>query len=214
MAVKPGWVEYPNLYFAIVAQSGLGKSPSTRAVMAPLKKTDQEWFREYETQKSAYDEEIKSRKNLSKEERASLGADPDPPIRRRILMNDTTPEALLRAFQHNPRGLLWFRDELGGLILNLDRFANQKGGTKSLLMEGYDSEGVNIDRVNDSACIPHVCLSLFGTIQPEFIPHVFSDLDASMGFLPRFILITADRKKPALWIDRGILSLLMRCWPN
>lgn len=71
-------------------------------------------------------------------------------------------------------------------------------------MEGYDNEGVNIDRVNDSILIPHVCLSLFGTIQPEFVPHVFSDLDASMGFLPRFFLITANRAEPAYWVEQGI----------
>ena len=33
---------------------------------------------------------------------------------------------------------------------------------------------------------------------------MFSDLHASMGFLPRFIFVIANRTRPALWTDQGV----------
>jgi DNA polymerase I-like protein with 3'-5' exonuclease and polymerase domains len=204
--IKPGWVEYSNLYFALIGKSGLGKSPPTRAVQDPLTRKNTEWFREYELEYENWENEITLRRNLPKEDKVSLGPNPKPPARRRILMNDSTPEALIQAFKDNPRGLLWTRDELAGLILNLDRYAGQKGDTKSLLMEGYDCGHYSYDRVKNSIYIPSLCLSIYGNIQPENMPRVFSDLDASMGFLPRFIFIVANRNRPATWTDQGVTT--------
>ena len=209
ISIKSGWVEYPNLYFALIGRSGLGKSPPTRAVQYPLIRKNTEWYRQYELEYEKWENEIAHRRNLSREEKSSLGPNPKPPARKRILMNDSTPEALIQAFQNNPRGLLWTRDELAGLILNLDRYAGQKGDTKSLLMEGYDCGNYSYDRVKNQIYIPNLCLSIYGNIQPENMPHVFSDLDASMGFLPRFIFIIVNRNRPAMWTDQGVSPVTM-----
>jgi len=79
---------------------------------------------------------------------------------------------LTDALVANPRGSLRKRDELAGLILELDKYTGKDGGTKSRLMSSYDSGPWKVNRreASQQAYIPHATLSILGTIQPK-APH-------------------------------------------
>ncbi|NIA09382.1 MAG: DUF3987 domain-containing protein [Nitrospiraceae bacterium] len=49
-----------------------------------------------------------------------------PPPRKRYKISDCTIEAIADALDGNPKGLLWFREELNGLLLDLDRYTGYK----------------------------------------------------------------------------------------
>ena len=49
--------------------------------------------------------------------------EPDPPHERRLLVNDVTPEKLVRLAAVNPFGLVMQRDELAGWLGGMDRYS-------------------------------------------------------------------------------------------
>lgn len=199
--IKRGWLEHSNLYVGVVARSGLGKSPATRHIFKQVFALEKKWHAEY--QKKAL--EFTTDSNHKKKKK-----DGDParelPKWRQLIVDDATPEALTDALYFNPRGILWNRDELSGLILDLDKYAGKEGSTKTRLMSAYDSGLWKLNRVNPARCgfIPHATLSLFGTIQPEAMAMIFSKRDFATGFLPRFFFVRAEREAPAFWTDETV----------
>jgi hypothetical protein len=114
----------------------------------------------------------------------------------------------------NPKGLLWYREELNGLLLDLDKYTGKEGSTKTKLIEAYDLKPWQIDRVNKdrTTYIPKACLGLFGTIQPKILFQAFDDLDAASGFLPRFIIIHSAKTGPTLWSEAGMSDSMGGIW--
>ena len=216
IAVTESWFQYANLWFAIVGKSGIGKSHPIEYTQRPLLDLENKWFEEYETALDLYQEQLVERKKASKEDKKLLGPKPKSPQWRQVIIDDATGEALTQAFKDNPRGILWSRDELSGLILDLDKYSGKEGGTKARLMSGYDSGPWKLNRVGKRAFIRHACLSMFGGIQPKYLSTIFSRLDADTGFLPRFLFVLTRREKPAIFQDKimsnqsyGILSDLI-----
>ena len=204
--IKEGWVEHANLWLAIVGKSGLGKSPVVRAIQRPVFSAEKKWYAKYQEDLRVYEQEMENRRGTRGQERLLLPPPPAAPIWRQLIVDDTTTEALTDVLDGNPRGILWNRDELSGLILDLDKYSGKDGGTKSRLMSAYDSGPWKVNRKDKSkkAFIPQATLSIFGTIQPQALPTIFSNLDAATGFLPRFIFINASLKEPPLWTDRTV----------
>lgn len=107
-------------------------------------------------------------------------------------------EALGEVLAENPRGVLWNSDELSSIMLNFDRYSNNKGGTEARLLSAYDGAPWKItrrDRDKDQV-IPSATLSIVGTVQPKVIGKLFNAADAASGFLPRFIFIKAIQAQP------------------
>jgi len=204
--IKDGWIEHANTWIVIVGKSGLGKSPVVRAIQRPVFGAEEKWYAEYQEALKKYELEMETRKFAPRRERGQLGSPPDPPKWTQLIVDDTTTEALTDAFDANRRGILWNRDELSGLILDLDKYSGKEGGTKSRLMSSYDSGAWKVNRRDKSkkAFIPQATLSIFGTIQPKALSSIFSNLDAATGFLPRFIFISTCLEEPPLWTDRTV----------
>ena len=110
------------------------------------------------------------------------------------------------ALECNPRGILWERDELAGLFLDMDKYQGKEGATQTRLMSAYNSGPWKVNRscVDKTKNIPHATLSIFGTIQPKALTDIFSQKDLDVGFIPRFLFAFVDSDKPALWTDNEI----------
>ncbi len=191
LMIKRGWIEYPNLYLALIGRSGVGKSPATKRIFRPAFEMERLWYREYQEQLRAIEEG---------------NADAGRPAWRQLIVEDASPEALSDALAANPRGIMWYRDELAGLLLELDKYSGKNGATKTRLMSAYDSGSWKVNRISSrrNTFIPHATLSIFGTVQPMALPQIFSSLDSVTGFLPRFIFLRADRDTPPFWTDETI----------
>ena len=163
----------------------------------------QEWRKAsdgYQLEQERYREAVKQ---YRKGEVDDPGPAPEKPKRRQVLADDATVESLTDALADNPRGILWLRDELAGLLLDLDKYSGEKGSTKTRLMSAYDSNPWKTSRVNQgrTSYIQHATLSLFGTIQPAALADIFCGQDAATGFLPRFLFVRFVPDKPGLWTD-------------
>ena len=133
------------------------KTPALRQPLGPLQRLEIEGKKEFDQAAQEYEAaklvaEI-TRKTRESEIRAAvknngdalgiakdiLSAETPCPIRRRYLVNDSTVEKLGELLNENPNGLTVYRDELVGLLRNLDREGQE--GARAFYLEAWDGTG-------------------------------------------------------------------------
>jgi hypothetical protein len=219
--VEDNWTVTPNLWGTIIADPGFMKSPILRAMTAPLAHIEETWRAEYDS--AADDFEIEKEKSelklraWSEEYKRTYKKNQDAPSRpdnilkeptpRRLLLTDSTFEALHAILGANPAGVLVTRDELTGWMATLDRPGRE--GERGFFLQSWNGDsGFTIDRIGrGSIYVPAVCVSLLGCIQPSRLRWYLSQsLDGGPrddGLLQRFQLMTWPDPPPE-WklIDR------------
>jgi hypothetical protein len=205
------WFEPCILWLALVAATGLGKTPATGFLLKPIFNAEKRWWDQYRKDLARYEQALEDWKAQKKKER---GPKPEPPSYEQLVVDDATTEALTDALDNNPRGILWNRDELSGLLLDLDRYAPVQGGSKARLLSAYDAGQWKVSRVAASrrALIPHAAVSIFGTIQPQVLSLVFAKTDLVSGFLPRFQMVFVERDRPPLWTEAQVSTQTFLAW--
>ena len=159
------WAVVPNLWGLAVGPPGIMKNPALAEALRPLRRLVTDAHARYEERMLAHQfrlAEAKARRqDLARRLRAALehdGATEDlrqhfeaaprytPPATKRYLVNDTTVEKLGELLNHNPNGLLLFRDELSGFLHMMDRPGHENdrafyceawNGTGAYTYEGY-----------------------------------------------------------------------------
>lgn len=215
------WLVTPNLWGAIIAPPGFMKSPILHAMTAPLAHIEETWRAEHES--AAGDFAIEKEKadlrfqawrecyKAAHKKNEDAPTQPDntlkEPTLRRLLLTDTTFEALHAILADNPAGVLVTRDELTGWISTLDRPGRE--GERGFFLQSWNGDsGFTIDRVGrGSIHVPAVCVSLLGCIQPARLRWYLSQsLDGGPsddGLLQRFQLATwPDAPRGWKLIDR------------
>lgn len=219
--IKQSWSEAGNLWLALVAKSGMGKTPCMKAFFSPIhrreaasKKNYDQQFVQYNFAEQVHKRQIAANAEAQAKGKAASSPIPQPPQKpywKQVLANDATPEALGEMLQANPKGVLWMTDELASLVLGLDKYSKKEGATKSFLLSSYDSQSVKTNRVNEhsrNAFVPNACVGIFGGVQPGVLPTLFSGgvggLDEESGFLPRLIFIRAVASGPSYFSEQTL----------
>lgn len=127
------------------------------------------------------------------------------PIQRRYKTNDTTVEKLGELLRDNPNGLLVQRDELMGLLSSWEREDRQ--GDRAFFLEAWNgTDSFDTDRIGrGSICIPNLCVSIFGGIQPDKLTIYLEQAAHSLandGMLQRFQILVYPDHIPWDWCDR------------
>ncbi len=234
---RDNWCEVPNLWGCIVGKPGTLKSPALKEALAPLLRIGNEAFEEYQeakrrnrekeiiigaekkSLKSKIEKAIAGTKGKSKEAMASaddmarqlaqLEEQEEARPCRRYYTNDATVEKLIELHEQNPNGLLAFRDELSGFLSNLEKDGRE--GDRSLFIQGWNGNGEHIeDRIGRGTHrVRGLCLSVFGSIQPEPLAEYLRKNSAGAGadgFIPRFqVAVIPDIPKAWQCVDH---------WPN
>lgn len=211
---KDSHIAHGVLWVAIVGVSGTGKSHCSKAIMQPLHQLEWYYHQDYESQmmsyghaKTDYDLEVLAYKQAFKQGKTpQQPVEPATPLRKEIILDDTSVEGAGKSLRGNPKGLCLQRDELAGILFDLDKYSNSKGGFKARLLQGIDGASWKINRMGEGkdAYIRHAFIGMFGTIQPGIISTAFNPRsDKQSGFLPRFILIRAIQNKPHLDNNRS-----------
>jgi hypothetical protein len=220
ISIKESWLEAANLWICSVANSGLGKSPCMDAFFRVITRLEYEAKRAFDDEYAAYENELMlyqvQRTAYAKDKAKGKSADPstlsrpDEPKQRQTTADDVTVEALGDILQGNPKGVLWLKDELSGLLFDLDKYSNSGGGTKARLLSSHSLGPWKTNRTSNPArnnFISKACVSIFGGIQPGMMSKVFEagagGIDEESGFLPRFIFIRAIAEAPAYWSERA-----------
>lgn len=220
------WTVTPNLWAAVVGNSGVMKSPTTNAVLAPLKQMSIWAFEAFNSQMAehaAHDELAKLQKSVAKSEvKKKLSKDKsadvvallkpdacdDAPILKRYMTNNASYESLGEILMENPNGLLVESDELIGLLKQLD--AGGQEVARSFYLTAADGDKpYTFDRITrgKGLHIPALCLSIIGGIQPgvlaEYVRQATGGGAGADGLLQRFgLMVYPDISPDWKEIDR------------
>lgn len=163
------WFEAPRLWVGLVGEPSTRKTPIISAATSPLS-------------------ELEARR-VAEWKRAVLAGE-KPPHPRRLLIGDSTVEAVQEIVSGSPAGVLMLSDELAGFFGSMDRYKGGKGGgDRAFWLQAYNGGRYKVDRLSrGSYTIPNLSVSLLGGIQPAVIRRV-SSASADDGLLQRLFPI-------------------------
>jgi hypothetical protein len=130
------------------------------------------------------------------------------PKKPRLIVNDTTYQALGEILAANPKGVLVHGDELSGLLHSLDT-AGQEAARGFYLSAWGGSGSYTFDRIGrGSIRLKHYAVSVFGGFQPDKIKHYVqmaqSGSSQNDGLLQRFqLLVWPDLDEKYQFVDRS-----------
>ena len=210
------WVVIPNLWGGLVGMPASMKTPALEAALKPIKrlaakaKIDYEdALKNHDFDKVIYAAQHKALKETLQAKAKELTLDkgsaddlkafkkefeeleePEAPIQRRYVTNDTTIEKLAEILAENPDGILYYADELMRFLRGLDRVGRE--ADRAFYLESWNGSGsFEVDRIGrGSIFVPALCVSLLGGIQPgplsKYVIDAMEDTDKADGLLQRF----------------------------
>ena len=181
---RDDWLVAPNLWGGPVGRPGVMKTPGIQEPMSFLRRIEAEASENHEQASKEHDAQLIVAKAQEKLVHSSVGKAlkngedaldiarkaianaKEPPVRRRFVTNDATVEKLGELLRDNPTGILIFRDELTGLLKNLDKDGQE--GSRAFYLESWNGTGAfTFDRIGRGTVeIPAACCSILGGIQP------------------------------------------------
>ncbi len=185
IAIRPqratDWTEIPNLWGVIVGRPGAMKSPAMQEALRPLNRLEAaaradnvQALKDFEAAKELHqlklaDARERTRKQLKDGASIShldIDPTPTPPARRRLIVNDTSYEALGEILADNSNGVLAVRDELISLLRSLDR--EEFSAARGFFLTAWNgTSGYTFDRIMRGVThIDAACVSMIGTTQP------------------------------------------------
>ncbi len=232
IAIRPkrqdDWAVVPTLWGLAVGPPGSMKSPALAEALRPLRRLITDAQARYEEHRLAQHVRVAEQKarrhDLARQLREAVAnQEPTedlrepveaarrgpPPVELRYLVNDTTVEKLGELLNHNPNGLLLFRDELSGFLHTMDRAGHEND--RAFYCEAWNGTGAyTYDRIGRGTLhIRAACLSVLGGIQPGPLERYLREVFAGRGddgLLQRFQL--------AVWPDGGGPWRNVDRWPN
>jgi hypothetical protein len=207
--LKRTWHEQPILWTAVVSDSGTLKSPASDLSKKYLFKVQRRLLEEHKRESAEYQNQLTEWRAKKKEfdkhkqgkgdEKGAIpedpGKEPEAPILKRVIVNDTTIEKLAEILEDNPRGTLVARDELAGWIASFTKYKSKGAGSDVANWLELNRAGtLIIDRKTGERRTQYIepasaCVT--GGIQP--------------GVLAR--ALTPDL------LDSGLAARLLLCWP-
>ena len=201
---RDNWTVIPNLWGMLIAPPSIKKSPIFSEMIKPLQKLEIEANERYEEEMAAYrlervtyDIEMKAyREKIKEGETPPPPQEPEEPKRKRYIINDTTVEKVAEIMIDNPDGLALFMDELAGWFNTLNKQGRE--GDRAFWLEAFNGNGSrSVDRISrGSFFVPHVCATIFGTIQPDALMGIVTKTTKQSsggdGLLQRFQLMAYE----------------------
>ncbi len=208
--LKKGWSEPAVLWCAVVARSGALKTPAMKYVMGPLYDLQLSAMSAHKTARDDY--RIALTKFEAKmvawksEQTGDPPLRPEPPSPKRLVVADSTTEALAAILEKNPRGILAALPELGALVGSFGRYSRGRTADMSAWQNMHDADTLIIDRKTSekpTTIVRYAAVSVTGTIQPATLERAFDPELREAGLLARFLLAIPPTR-PALWTDADV----------
>lgn len=206
------WEVYPTFWGGIVGPPGSMKTPVQHESMKPLRHIEEQEsvgyaaaVAKFNAEKKQYDKDLAAYKAGKL---AAMPVEPEEPKKPRLIVNDTTYQALGEILAANPRGVLVHGDELSGLLHSLDTAGQE--AARGFYLSGWGGTGsYTFDRIGrGSIRLTHYALSVFGGFQPDKIKHYVSMAQSGSsqndGLLQRFqLLVWPDLDEEFVLVDRS-----------
>ena len=221
LRIKRNWNVPAILWGVVIAKSGSNKTAPFNDATRPMHKQDSQSIKEYEKVLAEH-EVVETRykadfKRWEREAASSAGASAEPPTKPskptmpRLVISDTTVEAVAALLSDNHRGLLLARDELSGWLTSFNAYRNGRGGDCASWIGMYHCERTITDRKGGGSgdrkliVCEHSAVSICGTIQPKIARRALTDELFESGLAARVLMIDPPIH-PKVWSDSDMSS--------
>lgn len=212
--IKGNWITSPILYVILVGRPGVGKTPPLNFAYKPLHDIDTEEHHKFKALKNEYAAIVERNKGKKRTEWESL---PPVPVLHKNIMNDFTPEILMRNHDANLRGVAVVVDEIMGLFNTINRYNNSSFVQQ--MLSAHNGLPVDVSRCNLDCPlrIDYPCIQIVGTIQTGIVHELYDMGFKKNGFLDRFLITYPKGLKIAPWVkvpkqDAAIIERPFRVW--
>lgn len=166
------WTEEARIWVMLLGEPSYKKSPIMKTCTRALASMDARLVGEYEREYNDWAEHKQG----------------DPPVARRMRIDDITMEAAQEVARYNPDGVLAMQDELSGWFGGIEKYAGGKGSAKdrSFWLRAYGGGSYAVNRISRKPfLIENLSISVLGGIQPDAIRRVMTD-STDDGLIQRF----------------------------
>lgn len=213
VVVKPSakYTQPMVFWTAVVADSGSLKTPVQRVITDPLIALEKEAHDRYQLDLADY---------RAEQQTASKPQDRDyrqPPTRKRYVTKDVTLETLQRIHSENPRGILYYRDELVGNVKSRNMYRGGIGADEEAELDQWNGAAILYDRAEKSVCLAQSAVSRTGAYQWETLSQLMGDHTDFNGSFARWLLCAPKLPRRYLRLlqddqDTGISEALMHLY--
>lgn len=199
--LKPGFVQRPQLYAAVVAPPGSAKSPSQDLARAAIDSLQRDAHDRYLDQVERFEGQLEQWHASDPKFR---GTKPAKPVMDHLFTTDATIEALGPMIERSP-GIVISRDELSSWVKSFDAYRSGKGGDRQTFLSLWAGSPVKIDRKggHDTIYVPDPSVSVVGGIQPDMLTELADEAGRQDGMIDRIIWSYPD-PRPATWTDEVV----------
>ncbi|MCC8036909.1 MAG: DUF3987 domain-containing protein [Bacteroidales bacterium] len=193
--IRGGWVNNPSLFMVLVGPPSLGKTPPLQAAFAPIQRLDIESIARY---CKAREEGVEKK-----------------PVLAQVILDDFTPEAMIKVHSDNPKGVVVKVDEFMGMINTVNRY--NSSNLIELLLTAFSGAALKKVRVSDDKLL----LYKVGTSKAYGGSTVFWQVDHMgqvkagkvIGYDPKTGHRVKDPKPQVAWVHSlmGIKMELREC---
>jgi len=199
---KASWVEPAVLWAVVVAESGTGKSPALAELLRPLVERDLAAIRAHQAAMDEHDQSVAAWQAENRSERGDRPEPPRPP--ERLVVMDTTTEAVAARLEESPLGLLLARDELAAWFGSFDQYRAGRGADAQRWLEMYDARTLIVDRKGSRTLgVARAAVSVAGCATPAVVQVGLLAPHEEDGMLPRMLLVKPPRT-PSRWTERVV----------
>lgn len=178
--VTDGFAEFARLWVVLVGEPSSQKTPAINNVLAPALTIQDQMLDDWEL---FHEPGVTDSKKIS----------PPPPPR--LIVNDTTIEALAERLAENPRGLLYTSSELQEWLNSFNQY--NKGRDRQFWLQMYDSQPFIVDRKSAEKKMLRVAgtgVSLVSAITPAGLGHALKQKQLIDDGLPqRMVFLVCGR---------------------
>ncbi len=192
LKVKPGYVEHPNLYLALVGKPSAVKTPAVMSALRPLREVQS---REYKSYRDALERWQAQCVGVKGSERKDLELDkPQRPLTR--ISNKGTMEGVLGVLEGNGKvsgssHLICHKDELSSLWGDMNAYRGGLGSDMETYLSLFNGGDVYIHNKGSETFIEDASLTIIGGIQPQVFKGALGEQGKSNGLIER-ILFSID----------------------
>lgn len=151
---KNEWYESPAIFMAVVGPSSSGKTPAINAFLKPNYEIERKLQSQFVIAIKTWEEEAA----MAKENKEEV---PERPLRKELVINDATTEAINKALDSNPNGLLFYQDEILAWIKSLNQY--RKGADLEYWINIWKNTDIKVSRKSaDPITITNPFVSVIG----------------------------------------------------
>jgi hypothetical protein len=180
MKEHDSWTVPPFFWLALIGDPSTRKTPILECAFAPLRQAQQ-------IDIDARQAEHRKWVALPKKDRSNK---PEPVCRRRLLTDDSTPEAVEEILRRQDRGIAVIRDELAGWIGSMEKYGGGKSAMadRGFWLQSHNGGNYVTDRIiRGTGAITNHAAGVVGGIQPDRLRRI-GDI-TSDGLLQRFVSV-------------------------